>query len=512
MPYAPDGILFDGITDHMLRAANLTGVVDGKQGTVSFWIRIDALDLVNRQTIFAHDAGVNMVVQFLEDDTLRINGRNSAGDIVLRLDTTKVFAVDSYLHVVASWDLAVVTAFVYVDDVLATLATETIVDDLIDYDVTPPGWGFGGETGKPSEFLIAGLSDFYFSTEFVDLSVDANRRKFIDADGMAVYLGDTGELPTGTAAAMYIRGIQTNQALNSGTGGDFVSQATQVPGETPGPTEPNPGNAPVPYLPKGILFDGTTDFMLRGTDLTGIVDGKEGTVSFWLRLDGGDGARQDIFGSVITTIKLIISREVTTNKLLFIARNSAGTDIMRMETLAAHITSASYIHVLAAWDLAAATVLLFVDDVADIAALPTATDDVIDYGGATEWSLGAKPDVAVGDNKLDGALSDFYFITEFVDISVEANRRDFIDSSGDPVFLGDDGTLPTGTFPEVYLSGEFLDQGFNGGSGGDFVSQATQVPGETPGPAEPGALPGGPGDDMRHLARRAGRFHRFFRG
>jgi len=58
---------------------------------------------------------------------------------------------------------------------------------------------------------------------------------------------------------------------------------------------------------------------------------------------------------------------------------------------------------------------------------------------------------------------------EFVDLSIEANRRKFIDAIGKPVDLGVDGSTPTGTAPLIFLSGTTIDWHTNKGSGGGFT-------------------------------------------
>ncbi len=70
----------------------------------------------------------------------------------------------------------------------------------------------------------------------IDLSVSANRRNFIDGDGKWVYLGANGEIPTGTAPAMFFSGGGTPFRTNRGTGGTFsfgggtITTATTNPG------------------------------------------------------------------------------------------------------------------------------------------------------------------------------------------------------------------------------------------------------------------------------------------
>jgi hypothetical protein len=57
---------------------------------------------------------------------------------------------------------------------------------------------------------------------------------------------------------------------------------------------------------------------------------------------------------------------------------------------------------------------------------------------------------AAGANLLSGDLFDYWEAHGFIDISVEANRRKFINSIGDPVDLGADGSNP-GVTPIVFL-------------------------------------------------------------
>ncbi len=57
------------------------------------------------------------------------------------------------------------------------------------------------------------------------------------------------------------------------------------------------------YYPPAIGdFDGAADSLRRGSDLTGSADGKQGTVSFWYRVDGGDGTLRRLIAN--TTLRI----------------------------------------------------------------------------------------------------------------------------------------------------------------------------------------------------------------
>jgi hypothetical protein len=79
--------------------------------------------------------------------------------------------------------------------------------------------------------------------QFVDFSVEANRRKFSSVGGVAVGLGSDGSLPTGVAPAVYFSGDATAFPVNKGTGGAFTKFGTI----TNAPTSP-PGAAAVRFV------------------------------------------------------------------------------------------------------------------------------------------------------------------------------------------------------------------------------------------------------------------------
>ena len=107
----------------------------------------------------------------------------------------------------------------------------TLVDLAIDY--TQPAWGIGASS--VGGLLFDGvISELYFNTaEYLDFSIEANRRLFISADGYPVDLGLSGQKPTGTAPIVYMRSPADNAGLNSGTGGDFTIYGS--PTSTTGP-------------------------------------------------------------------------------------------------------------------------------------------------------------------------------------------------------------------------------------------------------------------------------------
>lgn len=85
--------------------------------------------------------------------------------------------------------------------------------------------------------LITDLADFWLAPgQFIDFSIEANRRKFISAEGKPVDLGADGSTPTGTAPAIFFRrdpsAAASTFANNLGTGGAFAITGTLTNADT----------------------------------------------------------------------------------------------------------------------------------------------------------------------------------------------------------------------------------------------------------------------------------------
>jgi len=137
---------------------------------------------------------------------------------------------------------------------------------------------------------------------------------------------------------------------------------------------------------------------------------------------------------------------------------------------ATDLNDGAWHHCLCAWN--STTIQYYQDDVEDLSSgestQPGGAD--IEYNGSTHSRIGSRMNTSPG-NWLNGDLSELYFTNEYLDISVQSNRRKFITSGLEPADLGTDGSDPTGTAPLIYFSGvaSTWNAGTNAGSGGDFT-------------------------------------------
>ncbi len=245
---------------------------------------------------------------------------------------------------------------------------------------------------------------------------------------------------------------------------------------TPEWAEPNPDPVPAgTYLPNAVEFDGANDYLDADLNLTAT---KIMTASFWFRR--GDSAAPAAYERILNATSGDLSFFIHTNgSLYFRAANSGGTQILRDGV--SSVLDTDWHHILVSIDMADVNnSFVYLDDVDYSGSFSIHIDDTLDLGGLKPWGIGA---YASGADKFDGALADVWFDTNtHLDLSVEANRRLFIDASGNPVELGADGSIPTGSAPDIFLSGDTADWHTNKGAGGGFtengeLTTATPAPG-----------------------------------
>ncbi len=234
-------------------------------------------------------------------------------------------------------------------------------------------------------------------------------------------------------------------------------------------TFPHPGHRHL-YRIGAAVFDGTNDYMARGADPTGIADGKLGTWSTWIK-SGGDGTTQLIAGSnqAFSTIKYGF-KKAANNGLTVNGRNAASTSILAVSTAINAITNDGLWHnILISYDLGAGACKIYIDDADATSVVTTLTNDTIDYTTGNMF-IGADSAAA---SKLNATLAALWFNPTYLDLTVTANRRLFIDASKKPVYLGANGERPLGSTPLVYqkvpLGGVATDFATNQGSGGNFT-------------------------------------------
>lgn len=229
-PFTCDAADFDGTNDWMARGGALTGIADGKAGTFACCFRVDGGDGTFRGLYIINTTTAAAGFSVFLDSSNRLNviARNTAGTLILNKITTSTYAAGATWYVMeASWDLAATTSHLYVNDAAPTLGTNTNTDDTIDY--TKDNVGIAARGDGATKFSGC-LAEVFFHTTYIDLSVEANRRKFISATGKPVSLGADGSTPLGVQPLVYQRiadgAAASTFATNLGSGGNFTITGT----------------------------------------------------------------------------------------------------------------------------------------------------------------------------------------------------------------------------------------------------------------------------------------------
>lgn len=245
---------------------------------------------------------------------------------------------------------------------------------------------------------------------------------------------------------------------------------------------PNAGS----YITNAVTFNGTSNYLSRGADLTGNANGKQGLFSVWVKL-GSLASNMHILGEAYFTSGAnsgegFLIKWLTDGSFRIFGRNSVLTDILHLYTSGSYSNETTWYNILASWDLSAGVGHLYINNTGD-AATTLLTNDTIVYSGAN-CAIGAQSDSFV--ELFNGSMAELYFTNTYLDLSNSTNRAKFIDSNGYPVDLGADGSTPTGTSPLIYLKNSASTFGTNAGTGGNFTVNGTlAIASSTPSGATP---------------------------
>jgi hypothetical protein len=216
---------FDGNSDYLLRTTDLSNTQGSKTFTVSFWV-YDNIGKAGTSRaiyyIFDGSTYYSFQVYFLSTNGyLSIRGRNSSGTLILNQSiTTAVRKKDQWLHVLMSFDLSDSSKRHYsVNDVVGTPSNTTYTNDTIAFSNGSPQHSVAGSfTG--STLHDGKLAHFYMDYTYRDLTVESNRRLFIDANG-----GSTSPSTLSALNPVIYLPMTADYSVgeNIGTGGDLTA-------------------------------------------------------------------------------------------------------------------------------------------------------------------------------------------------------------------------------------------------------------------------------------------------
>lgn len=228
----PVAATFDGTATWLKRNGGLTGAADSKLWTFSVWLNL-ADALVGGVVCSAVDGVPNQrtgLTLVPGNDRFNFRGYNSAGTLIQSLSTSPL-PQGRWVHVMGSVDLSSTSKrHLYVDDVSDLFVIDTYTNDTLDFTMTD--WGVGAFPTTGNSKLACSMADLWFAPGvYLDLSIEANRRKFITAARNPVALGAAGATPTGSSPLIFLSGAIASWHTNKGSGGGFTLTGAVTEGD-----------------------------------------------------------------------------------------------------------------------------------------------------------------------------------------------------------------------------------------------------------------------------------------
>ena len=270
-----------------------------------------------------------------------------------------------------------------------------------------------GSLGNPFD-----MSQIWCASEFIDFSVEANRRLFYDSDLKPISLGIEGKIPTGRQPEYYAP--DGDWSNNRGTYVDYTEVGT-VGASTTSPTDD--------YMPKAMTFDGLTGYYNKSG--VSYVSTAEVICTLALKIDAfSGGGWQCIVAAYVApawrlTAFVFSSDYVTAelrNKVRITAQNSAGANILNVLT-AVDIADGVEHTLYVSFDASAPSLTLYVDEVDadDSGYASRQVDSGVFNTGTGELFIGS---FGVSSNLYDGEIGSFGYAETY-----QTNPEDFQDEA-----------------------------------------------------------------------------------
>ena len=452
----------DGAADYLSRTTAPTGIADGKQLTFAATVAPKSL-AANVQLFVIGKTGANppLVAQIASDGKLYFAAKNAAGTTLLDANYNLGAVVGRNYQISASFDLsdsAKRKVVVNGIDVSSSVTWAIYENDTVDFT---SNFYFVGAYRNTTSTLIgsnAKYGNVFFDTRYIDLSVPENLAKFVTGTGIdakPVDLGANGELPFGTPPLIYLPMYGNNAGKNYGTGGDFTVNSGPFPGAR-GPNE-YWGN-------KAAFGDGIGNYLSRAFN----IDTSSGSWVF----SSSSSYASSAFSIGALGDKVTITRFASGNIEVVIKTGADVTVLQKM--FSGVLTNSVWYTFFLSFNLATPSAQLYiVNSTGSIVLANSAWTTLVAGSARINTGYVGRSNVVAPGTGSSQSVSEFYFATDYIDFSQEANRLKFRDAFGNPVALLpqiEAGEIPN---PAIYMRFDPANFGKNSGTGGDFTVNGT---------------------------------------
>lgn len=239
--YSAEATQFDGTNDFLSRSS-ITGLSDGKEFTLSFDIKPGtptATDVIFAARTLAF--GAVFSVELNSGNQIVIQARNPATTQILSVAIDNIVYNRQYSIQIAIDLTDTNNRLILVDGVDPSPTWTTYTNDNIDFTVNDD-WTVAGTVAAGAK-IAADISSLWFDDSYLNLS---GVNPFYDADqSRPKYLGETGELPSGSQPLVYLPLRPDQAGVNLGSDSDWTENSTPFVGAR-GPSE---------FIARGMLVD-----------------------------------------------------------------------------------------------------------------------------------------------------------------------------------------------------------------------------------------------------------------
>jgi hypothetical protein len=450
----PVGVDFDGTNDYLSRSSDLVGNADGKTFTFSAWVYHNPS--TEQQTYLSAFQtggsyyGINLRRKGNNNNYSLITGNvadNGANlNVEFNVVSTAAYSLDNtWMHISISVDLTnTANRHIYVDDEVPTyISWASYVNT--DIDFTKDKWRIG-RTAFDSEEMDGRLAGVYLDYTYRDLSVEANRRDFIDADGLYV-------TPPTSGIISVPMDDPDDVGRNDGTGGDFTLNGTVA----------RSGRGPNQYNAVASEFDGVADRLNRSSQLTGESSTNAVTFNFNIR-SLASPTNSELYVAARFGGPRIIFGFKSVNTFYVEISSDAGIRV-RYTFPSAFILNKTYnVSFKLRSDNISLAQFYVNGELITATTSGTGTDSNFNQGGFSAYSVASQLTTRILSNSVVGT---FWYDNVDIDLATENPFYDV--ETNKPKYLGESGELPTGSSPLIYLPLRADDAGNNLGTGGAFT-------------------------------------------
>tara|TARA_R110000744_G_scaffold335603_1_gene440923 strand:- start:260 stop:2062 length:1803 start_codon:yes stop_codon:yes gene_type:complete len=241
-----EAVSFDGSSDYLSRSSDMTGNADSKTFTFSCWYYKGANVVENIYKVGRSDSDYTVGVRH-DSLEVQLDCKDSSLTRVLVAKIAVDNPLNTWIHLLVSFDLANTSnKHAYINDTSYTINATTYTNAAIDFTSDYISAAAQVYSGAVTGFSKIRMSNLFLDYTYRDLSVTANRRLFIDADGKPAE--DQADL----SPILYLPMKDAATAgSNSGTGGDFTVGGVLATASR-GPNQDNCSAS---------VFDGANDYL-----------------------------------------------------------------------------------------------------------------------------------------------------------------------------------------------------------------------------------------------------------